>query len=275
MLSYILPYDKPVGPTSHDIVARTRRELGEKRIGHTGTLDPFASGLLLLCVGEATRLAEYLTDQPKSYFATARFDGTTPTDDATVERSQTSERWKDLNPEAVRAILRRQIGTQQQMPSSFSARKVDGERAYDIARSGRTVTLAPKEVTIYDVRISRMELPEVDFEIDCSSGTYVRAVARDVGSLIGTGGYLSALRRTAIGAFDLSRVGERINMLEAIGHIPRVQVDEAEERALRFGQGLAREEQQGTVALVRGETLVALALSDGRYLKPKKVFAIA
>jgi tRNA pseudouridine55 synthase len=272
--SYILPYDKPVGPTSHDIVARMRRELGEKRIGHTGTLDPFASGLLLLCVGEATRLAEYLSDMPKSYVATARFDGSTATDDGTSPLQTQSDNWKALKPDTVRALFERQVGVQLQMPSSFSAKKVDGERAYEVARSGREVKLQPKQIEIFDLRVRRVELPEVEFEVDCSSGTYVRAIARDIGQMLGTGGYLTALRRTAIGGFDMSRVGELISMLEAIAHMPRFDVSADQERAIRFGQALLSDAEHGAVALVRGDTLVAIAQSDGQYIKPKKVFSV-
>ena len=273
MLSYILPYDKPPGPTSHDIVWRMRRELGEKRIGHTGTLDPFASGLLLLCVGNATRLAEYLTDLPKSYHATARFDGSTPTDDNTVERTTTT----DVIPDeaAVRDALLSQIGRRAQMPSAFSAKKIAGERAYDIARRGDVVELTPVEIEIYDLRITRINLPDVEFEVDCSSGTYVRAIARDAGATLGTGGYLSALRRTSVGGIDLSRAGERIPMLDAIAHMPRVDIDEAEERALRFGQLVERAAEQGTLAAARDNELIAIVASDGKHIKPKKVFPVA
>lgn len=285
--SVIVPVDKPAGPTSHDIVAGARRALGSRRIGHTGTLDPFASGLLLLCVEAATRLAEYLTHLPKRYRATARLDGATLTDDVTGEFTSRSDAWRATAPDEVRAAFARQRGTRLQKPSSFSAKKVGGERAYDLARRGETVELAPAEVTVFDIRIGAMDLPMIEFEVDCSSGTYVRAIARDVGLELGTGGYLTALRRTAIGRFAVERAltpaeladgdlvsGHAISMLEAVGHLETIAISEEEEQSLRFGRWLPRAAPTGTVALAREGRLVAIAHSDGVRINPRKVFAL-
>jgi tRNA pseudouridine55 synthase len=281
MTSYVLPVDKPVGPTSHDIVSIARRALGTKRIGHTGTLDPFASGLLLLCVNNATRIAEYLTNLRKTYHAVARLDGMTTTDDCTGDFITTSAAWDNLYEEEIRAAFAKQVGTIMQLPSAFSAKKVKGERAYEIARRGETPDLAANEVTIYDIRILRIALPEVEFAVDCSSGTYVRSIARDVGALLGTGGYLNTLRRTAIGAYSVENAvapemiaeGPRIPVLDALT-MPRVDVDEVEERALRFGQSIEHEAEQGTVAIAHGDRFIAIAESDGIRIKPKKVFSV-
>ena len=286
MLSYVLPVDKPAGPTSHDIVASARRALGTKRIGHTGTLDPFASGLLLLCVNNATRVAEYLTDLTKTYHAVARFDGATTTDDSTGDFITKSDEWQTTTAETVRAAFESQRGTIMQMPSKFSAKKIAGERAYDIARRGGVVELSPSEVTIYDIRILDIRLPEVTFEVDCSSGTYIRAIARDAGAAVGTGGYLEELRRTAIGRFNVAdavAVDEmtneeavrrhRVGVLDAIADMPRVSIGEEQERALRFGQSIAATAPAGQVAVARDGELIAIASSDGERIKPKKVFA--
>jgi tRNA pseudouridine55 synthase len=286
MLSYVLPVDKPAGPTSHDIVARARRALGTKRIGHTGTLDPFASGLLLLCVNNATRIAEYLTGLAKTYRAVARFDGATTTDDCTGEFITTSDERRAITDTTVRAAFDAQRGTIMQMPSKFSAKKIAGERAYDIARRGDVVELSPSEVTIYDIRILDIRLPEVTFEVDCSSGTYIRAIARDVGAAIGTGGHLRELRRTAIGRFDVANaialdemanvdeVGRRaVRVLEAIVDMPRVSIGEEEERALRFGQSIVASAPAGEVAVARDGELIAIGSSDGARIRPRKVFA--
>ncbi|MGQ0813603.1 MAG: tRNA pseudouridine(55) synthase TruB [Gemmatimonadota bacterium] len=285
--SFVLPVDKPVGPTSHDIVAIARRALGTRRIGHTGTLDPFASGLLLLCINNATRLAEYLTDLPKRYRALARFDGATTTDDCTGDFISTSDSWRALDERALRDAFERQGGVISQRPSSYSAKKIAGERAYAIARRGEQVDLSPIEVTIYDIRILAMDLPEVAFEVDCSSGTYVRAIARDVGAALGTGGHLKELRRLAIGKFDGSQAiapealtdveqvtAARLSMVAAIAHLPRLDVAEADERALRFGQIVSAAAPPGIVAVTRATQLVAIAESDGERIKPKKVFPI-
>ena len=281
MISCILPVDKPVGPTSHDIVGMARRALGTRRIGHTGTLDPFASGLLLLCVEQATRIAEYLSDMPKSYRAVARFDGSSTTDDLTCEITFSTSSEK-LSEAAVHAALQQQVGAIAQRPSSYSAKKIGGERAYEIARRGEAVELAPSQVTIHAIRVLRIDLPDVEFEVDCSSGTYVRAIARDVGDQLGTGGYLTALRRTAIGEFNVAAAvpperiadAERIPVVRAIAHIPQVGIDTDQERAIRFGQSIDVATDSGTVALTRGEQLIAIAFSDGSRIKPKKVFPV-
>lgn len=285
--SFVLPVDKPVGPTSHDMVTLARRALGTKRIGHTGTLDPFASGLLLLCVNNATRIAEYLTDLGKTYHAVARFDGATTTDDCTGAFMTTSDEWASISEADLRAAFEKQRGTLQQIPSKFSAKKIDGERAYDIARRGGEVDLSAAEVTVYDIRIVKIQMPEVTFEVDCSSGTYIRAIARDVGSALGTGGYLKELRRTAVGTFNVTdavhvdRMGDEayvrernIGVLDALRHMPRAAITEEQERALRFGQSIAASAPSGPVAIERGGSLIAIANSDGARIRPRKVFPI-
>jgi tRNA pseudouridine55 synthase len=286
MHSFILPVDKPVGPTSHDIVAIARRALGTRRIGHTGTLDPFASGLLLLCINDATRLVEYLADLPKSYRAFARFDGSTPTDDATVELSARSDKWQQLSADDVRRAFAMQMGKILQTPSSFSAKKIGGERAYEVARRGDTVDLAPVEVTVYDINVTRINLPEVEFEVDCSSGTYIRAIARDVGHTLGTGGYLTVLRRTAIGPHEVSSAlvpetlvnadqvnNAAIGMLKALRHMKTLVINAEEAAALAHGKSIERDETPGVVALAFGDELVAIGQSDSGQIRPKKVFA--
>lgn len=286
MNSFILPLDKPVGPTSHDIIAMARRALGTRRIGHTGTLDPFASGLLLLCVNQATRLAEYMAELRKTYRAVARFDGSTTTDDHTGSMITTSTAWQSLTESALRAAFERQRGTIAQRPTTYSAKKVGGERAYDLARRGNAVDLAPVMVTIYDIKIVAVNLPAVVFEVECSSGTYVRAIARDVGNELHTGGYLRELRRTRIGPFDVTKAirpedmteraaveSKSVSLLAALEHLPRLEITEPEQRAIRFGQSLQRPGVKGTVVLEHGGELVAIGLSDGDTLRPKKVFA--
>ena len=284
MTSFVLPLDKPPGPTSHDMVALARRALAIKRIGHTGTLDPFASGLLLLCVGNATRLAEYIANLPKTYEAEARFDGVTSTDDFTGDMLSTSEKWRSLEATALQAAFAKQVGTIQQRPSAVSAKKIEGERAYERVRRGETVELAASEVTIYDIRLVAIDLPLVRFAVDCSTGTYVRAIARDVGELLGTGGYLTELRRTRNGQFsvedalapdaltDAAAVARvRVGMLEAVSHLPRLDITEDEERALRFGQPIQRPAAAGTVALARERELIAIGTSTGEVVRPRKV----
>src|SRR3954470_7378446 len=188
----VLPVDKAVGPTSHDAVAAVRRALKTREVGHTGTLDPFASGLLLVCVGRATRLAEYLTGLPKTYVATMRLGEATDTDDLTGEVIHSSDAWRSLSKDAIADALRAQVGTIQQLPPSYSAKKVAGERLYAAARRGETVERKPVAVTIHSIRVLGIDLPDVEFEVECGAGTYIRAIARDTGAALGVGGHLRA-----------------------------------------------------------------------------------
>jgi tRNA pseudouridine55 synthase len=285
--SYVLPVDKPAGPTSHDVVARARRALGTRRIGHTGTLDPFASGLLLLCVGNATRIAEYLTDLPKRYRARARLDGRTMTDDNTSEIIEPTSAWRELTERQIRAALQAQVGAIEQMPPQFSAKKIAGERAYDIARRGDVATLTPVQVTIYNIEVYNVQLPEVAFDVECSSGTYIRAIARDLGETLGTGGYLTELRRTSVGRHDIAHAvpldalddAERVQRaaltpLQALAHMETVTITADESRAIRFGQRIPRAGQPAEIVqLIHDGHLVAIARAEGDRWKPHKVFA--
>ncbi|HWK88934.1 MAG TPA: tRNA pseudouridine(55) synthase TruB, partial [Longimicrobium sp.] len=164
MLSGVLPVDKPAGPTSHDAVAAVRRALRTREVGHTGTLDPFASGLLLVCVGKATRLAEFITPLPKTYLATMRLGQATDSDDLTGAMTSESNAWRQLSPDAIERALAAQVGTIEQLPPAYSAKKVDGERMYAVARRGGEVERKPSTVTIQGIRIISIALPDVVFE---------------------------------------------------------------------------------------------------------------
>lgn len=289
--SFVLPVDKPVGPTSHDVVAAARRALRTRQVGHTGTLDPFASGLLLVCVGPATRLAEYLTVLPKTYRAVMRLGEATDTDDHTGEVLSRSDAWRDVSGADVRAALARQVGTVEQLPPRFSAKKVEGERMYAAARRGEEVERTPVRVTIHRIEVLAVRLPEVEFEVECGSGTYVRAIARDAGEALGTGGHLTALRRTRVGAHpvdgavpmdalgDEERVlGALLEPAAAVAHLPRVAVDAAGAALLAHGRALPA----GDGALPEGEplalvseagALLAVGERTGSVVRPRKVFA--
>ena len=198
----VLPVDKPAGPTSHDMVARARRALGTRRIGHTGTLDPFASGLMLLCVGRATRIAEYLSGMDKRYTAVVRLGVSTDTCDATG--SITAERdAAGVSRADIETALRSQRGAILQTPPAYSAKKVGGERSYALAREGRAVELEPVPVIVHEITLTRFETPHLHLDVRCSSGTYIRAIARDLGAALGVGAHLTALRRTAVGSHSI------------------------------------------------------------------------
>lgn len=281
-----LPVDKPEGPTSHDIVALARRGLGVRRIGHTGTLDPFATGLLVLCIGPATRLAEYVSGLDKTYEATARLGVRTDTLDRTGEVVSTSEGWVDLTDDEVRAAFESQVGRLDQVPPDYSAKKIAGRRAYELARAGRAVAPTAVPVDILEVRVLAMDGPSVRFMLRCSSGTYVRAVARDAGDALGVGAHLTALRRTAIGGFaaedaldvahleDADAVAARlIPPLQGLAHLPVVELDPGGVAGVRHGRTIPAPAAlaSGTVALAADGELVAIAESDGMALRPRKV----
>ena len=200
--------DKPGGVTSHDVVGRCRRIFGTRKVGHAGTLDPMATGVLVIGIERATKILGLLTVTDKSYAATIRLGQTTSTEDAEGELLQTvsADGVTDAAIEQAVAALRGEID---QIPSAVSAIKVDGQRAYKLAREGQTVELAPRKVRInrFDVIAVRRHdgVVDIDVEVDCSSGTYIRALARDVGDALRVGGHLTALRRTRVGGFGLDQ----------------------------------------------------------------------
>jgi tRNA pseudouridine55 synthase len=284
-LDGVLPVDKPAGPTSHDIVARARRALRTRRIGHTGTLDPFATGLLLLCIGRATRIAEYLTGFDKRYSARIRLGVSTDTHDDTGA-VVASTGITDITCDAVSAALQTQLGRIMQVPPQYSAKKSGGERAYDIARAGGAVTLAPVEVDIHELRVTACELPFVDIDVLCSSGTYIRAIARDLGDALGVGAHLVALRRTAIGeipiagALSLEHLDDAaavhsalIAPLDALGSLARVDVTDSDVEHLRHGRRVDTPSGvTGTVAIAARGELIAIGDAQDHVIRPRKVF---
>ena len=195
--------DKPPGLTSHDVVARVRRLAGTRKVGHAGTLDPMATGVLVLGVDRATRLLGHLMLTEKAYDATIRLGVVTTTDDAEGEVVSTHAT-DDVDADVVRTELARFVGDIEQVPTAVSAIKVDGKRAYARVRDGEQVELKARPVTIHELVVHDVSLPDVTVSVRCSSGTYIRAIARDLGAALGVGGHLTALRRTAVGAFDLS-----------------------------------------------------------------------
>jgi len=285
----VLPLDKPEGPTSHDMVAVARRALKERRIGHTGTLDPFASGLLLLCVGQATRLSEFLTGLDKTYDAVARLGVATDSEDRDGVVVSESDDWRGLDGDAVEGALTSFSGAIEQVPPQFSAKKVGGEAMHRKARRGEHVELPARPVHIHEIELLDLDLPAVRFRVRCSSGTYIRSLARDLGEILGVGAHLTHLRRTAIGSFgvegaltpdelaDPARVADAwIEPLAALAHLPRVDVDDQGAADLRHGRRVtlsgAGEADLDPVAIAHGSGLVAVGqVSDGM-LKPRKVF---
>lgn len=260
----ILLVDKPAGLTSHDVVARTRRAFGTRKVGHAGTLDPMATGLLVIGIEGATRLLTYVVGAGKTYEATIRLGQSTSTDDADgeiVERADPAA-WANVSAERIAAGIADLSGAISQVPSSVSAIKVDGRRAYDRVRAGEEVVLAARDVVVsrFDVIAERAGdgIRDLDVIVDCSSGTYIRSLARDLGAALGVGGHLTALRRTHVGPFDVAD-SVTIDALEgavtltpadAAGRILQplpVSADEA--RDLRHGKRLVDQAARVTDAL--------------------------
>ena len=206
--SGLIIVDKPGGMTSHDVVARVRRLAGTRRVGHAGTLDPMATGVLVIGVEKATRLLGYLTLTEKTYRATIRLGQSTSTDDAEGEPTGGSPA-TDLPPGALDAEIAELTGDIWQVPPGVSAIKVNGQRAYKLTRAGAAPELAARPVTVYEFSVTDVrqagDFLDLDAVIRCSSGTYIRALARDLGAALGTGGHLTALRRTAVGPYDLTQ----------------------------------------------------------------------
>lgn len=196
----LLLVDKPAGMTSHDVVQHVRRIYGERSIGHLGTLDPFATGLLVLLIGRATRLATFLDTEPKVYDATIAFGSETDTDDSTGTVIRTA---KPPEENDVRAAVTRLTGKISQIPPAYSAKSVDGTRAYDAARRGTPLDLPAVEVVVHSWKIGEVREATVTATVTCSGGTYIRALARDLGRLTSSAAHLSSLRRTRVGEFDV------------------------------------------------------------------------
>lgn len=229
--------DKPAGMTSHDVVARVRRLAGTRRVGHGGTLDPMATGVLVVGVGRATRLLTYVVGTRKAYRGTIRLGQSTVTDDAEGEVTATASA-AGVTDEAIRAGVADLTGEIDQVPSTVSAIKIDGRRAYARARAGEDVNLAPRRVTVYRLDVLRVHRPagsdvlDVEVDVECSSGTYIRALARDLGAALGVGGHLTALRRTAVGGFGLADALTLEELAERAPDVVTVPLDVAARRVL-------------------------------------------
>ncbi len=209
MKSGFLVIDKEADFTSHDVVAIARKSLSERRVGHAGTLDPFATGVLVLGVGNGTRLLQYITDGRKSYEAVIRLGARTTTDDLTGDVINSNESdLKEISNEMIIQALTKQVGEIYQRPSTYSAIKVDGKRAYELARAGKEVKLQERRVSVFSIEIKEIvhtsELIDVTISVECSAGTYIRSIARDLGDALSVGGHLIALRRTHVSPFSLT-----------------------------------------------------------------------
>ncbi|MGE3273545.1 MAG: tRNA pseudouridine(55) synthase TruB [Vicinamibacterales bacterium] len=276
MIDGVLVVDKPAGPTSHDAVARARRALGERRIGHTGTLDPAATGVLALVVGRATRLSRFLTATAKTYQATVRFGVTTDTYDR--EGATTGGTGTAPDRAALEAALASFRGTFPQAPPAYSAKKIAGERAYALARREAAVQPAAVPVTVHALALEAFEAPVAVLTVTASPGFYVRSLAHDLGQALGTGACLDALRRTRSGAFGLeaatawedlvpdqrATLVDRVIGLDALlPDLPAVTLTEDGARRARHGQALGPSQAEGGAWAAAAGATVRLLTATG------------
>jgi tRNA pseudouridine55 synthase len=275
---------KPAGPTSHDVVDVVRRALGLTRVGHLGTLDPFAAGLLVLVAGRATRLAPFAARWTKDYEGVIRLGTVTTTDDGTGAVVATSEEWRTLDRDRVAAVLAEFRGAYDQRPPAFSAVKVDGERAYRRARRGEQVALEARRVEVRALTLVDFAPPDVAFRAAVTAGTYLRSLARDVGERLGCGAHLRALTRTRVGPFRLEDAVAPAAVTPSalrdpaalVADLPRRELDTTERGLVLHGRPIASgpgTEDEGGVALFSEGRLVAVAERVGDALKPRVVLA--
>ncbi|MDY0269829.1 tRNA pseudouridine(55) synthase TruB [Trichloromonas sp.] len=285
----ILVIDKPQGVSSHDIVRQVRRLCRQRQVGHAGTLDPMATGVLLVGVGQGTRIIQFLMDGRKAYRATLKLGESTDTQDA-EGRILERRPWWGVSPEGVRRACEALTGTILQTPPMFSALKKEGVPLYKLARQGIEVERAAREVTIHRIDIESIELPLVTLLVECSKGTYIRTLAHDLGEDLGCGAHLTALRRTRSGSFDvrdairLEDYRERPEdlplrpLLESLAEFPRLSLDESAASRLRNGIPPARAEiidgnlpeEGGRVLLLDHGALRAVARFDPRREREKR-----
>ncbi len=291
LVAGVLVIDKPVGVTSHDVVQIVRRGTGIRRAGHTGTLDPRASGVLVVLIGPAVRLSEYVATDDKRYQATIRLGTTTDTYDA-EGRITATHSFAGITEEQVRETLQQFVGEIEQVPPPYSAIRVKGRRAYEMARKGEEVKLAPRKIKVYSLDLLEWAPPDLVVDVHCSSGTYVRSLAHDLGEVLGCGAYLVGLRRTRSGNFtlrdavSLRRLQEAfqqgnwyqylIPAAEAVSQFPAITLNAEELDEVYHGHRIPAE--PGSPEMVRALSeqgdLVALLkfVPETNEWQPKKVF---
>ena len=292
-ISGALVVDKPTGMTSHDVVQAVRNGTGIRRAGHTGTLDPRASGVLVVLLGPAVRLSEFISAADKRYQAIVRLGASTDTFDADGKFTRKSESPVEVTESQFEEALKSFVGHIEQTPPPYSAVKVQGRKAYEMARNGEEVDLAPRTIDVYHLEVLEWAPPEVVIDVHCSSGTYVRSLANDLGNMLGCGGYLVGLRRTKSGRFSLRdatplrKLQEAfhagnwsqylIPAAEALGDWPALELQPDQVDAIKQGHRVpaAEDAQPGMVCAVSmaGELVALMELDEeSRQWKPKKVF---
>ncbi len=286
MIDGILPVDKPMGWTSHDVVGRVRRVAGQRQVGHAGTLDPLATGVLVLVLGRATRLSPYLMDSPKTYCAEIVLGATSVTDDAEAPLKAGAE-VSHIRLADIAAVLPRFVGQIEQIPPAYAAIKRDGRKLYELARQGVEIAPVARRVTIYAIELLAWNQPRIRLRVRCGAGTYMRSLARDIGDLLGVGGYLHTLRRVSSGSFGITEAHVLRDLVDsktiadvvlpldrAVLGLPAVALNTTQERYIRHGRICALGGAgMGAVRLYGPSgNLVALGEKSGTTIRPICVF---
>jgi tRNA pseudouridine55 synthase len=276
----LLLIDKPQGVTSHDVVDVVRRGLAIRKVGHAGTLDPMATGLLLIGVGRATRLLRFLGALPKTYEGSMRLGIETTTLDA--DGDVVREAGVDVTETQVGAVMRALVGESLQRPPAYSAVKVGGRKLYEAAREGERLEAEPRPIRVDAFDLLSYEAPDVTFRVTCSGGTYVRVLASDVGAALSCGAHLIALRRTAIGPYSVDdavapdRAGEPLPLDAAVGHLPRLDLDADEAVAASHGRPLGPAGLTGPYGVFGPDgLLIGVYEDDGPRARPQVILAPA
>jgi tRNA pseudouridine55 synthase len=262
--------DKAAGMTSHDVVAKARKKCGTKRVGHAGTLDPMATGVLVLGVGNATKLLQYVVDGKKSYEATIKLGIATHTDDREGDVIATADA-SHITEEQIRTELAKFVGTIMQRPSSVSAIKIDGKRAHQRVREGEVVDIPAREVTIFAIDIKAVRGTEIEIAVTCSAGTYIRSIARDLGDALSVGGHLTSLRRTLVSPFTIDECAdlesaEIIPTADGVARMLPTRILTYEELIeIGFGRTIAASEVAGTVAALNQDGNFAALLENREF----------
>jgi tRNA pseudouridine55 synthase len=285
----LLNVNKPRGVTSRDVVNRVARVLRGVKAGHAGTLDPLATGVLVVCLGPATRLVEYVQRMPKRYVGTFLLGRTSDTEDV---EGHVTELVEPPHPthEQIEQVLPKFSGEIEQLPPAFSALKVGGKRAYDLARQGKQVDLKPRRVVVHEIAVTRYEYPEIELEIACGSGTYIRSLGRDIARMLGTAAVMSALQRTAIGEFHVEQACQMQQLTEtslaefvlppsrALAELPSLRLTGDEIRRVSHGMSIEnrwKSRAKEIAGLDESDRLVAILTPRTRdWLRPLRNFPI-
>lgn len=276
----VIVVDKPIGKTSFDIVRDIRKKYNIKKVGHIGTLDPMATGVLPILVGEATKLSDYLMNHDKEYIATLYLGEKRDTGDSEGNVIETKDIPTDLNKDMISKVLSEFLGESMQIPPMYSAIKIDGQKLYDLARQGKTVERKPRKINIYEIELLEynqvVDQSEIKFRVVCSKGTYIRVLCGDIAEKLGTVGYMKALRRTRVGRFTLEDTEKIIDIEDILIDAPKVEMSNVKEldvmKKLMNGVAIKINEKDGLVNIYNEGKFIGMGQVENKFMKRKILF---